>query len=504
MDATKKRINQDLPEFFMKYDDPLLAREHLVKIDANRPNTITHFCAVPLDMVAELKNSPDFDPEKVWWPLKDMTVDRLSKLLTQLGRSRNGMTKKQMITMIESLDGESLNMQAMLEKKNLKKANEVNCNNKAVMRFVNVMFSPTFQKKFEDINNSKSRSDFEFKTEKKLFAEIAEHINDDTCGFHDDLLPCEDFNWSGNYNFYINEHRIPEDMHPKGTLSKPVNGKIVMQIYTDLVRVRKQIIAYMTQSGSHDGATNPWSYVVNAIKKCKLNKYCPLAVFYFYMQCLFHKGIAEAHTHCLKDVVKHVAIDGNSSSKASTKKDADNEFMKSFCIDVGNEMKVGNSMRKDELNERKLYRLAMERNSVKKSIDSGNAKRIKLLKEYRKCTDDLSKKITMSMMEDVESTLIADKMLFDSLGIEMAEAKVTSSIATPVAAVTVLDKSKDTPFPISEITFNRVSTDNSGNTRIVSGENEGTDSEYIMDMVGKPDEKTITIHDDTDDSETMI
>jgi hypothetical protein len=497
MDSSKKR-SSDLPDFFMKYDDPLLACEHLVKLDANCPNTVSHFCAVPLDMVAGYQNVPNSrDDFNIFWPLKGMTVDCLSKLLTQLGRSRSGMNKKQMIAMIESLDHESLNMDALLEKKTLKKMKDENSSNKAVMRFVIVMFSPVFQKKFEDINNAKTRADLELKTEKKLFAEMSEYINDDTCGYHDELLPCEDGNVAGNYNFYINTDRISEEMHPSGKLVKQVNGKVVAQMYSDLFRINRQINAFMTQSGSHDGATNPWSYVVNAIKKCKLNSYSPLAVYYFYMQCSFHKGIAEAHTHVLKDIVKNMNYDGNSSAKASGKKDPDNEFMKAFCEKVGNGMEHGSKMRMDELNERKLRRLSVERNELKKSIDSGNAKRIKLMKEYRKCNDDIIKEYAIKSMKELDANLKVDEQILEKLTKEYMDAKAA---LVPMSSVFVDPAVKVSAFPISEITVHNVTV---GNTSSTSGSGKVNTS---LNQAGEmnADDATVVVHDDSDEEESMI
>lgn len=493
MDPSKKRNNTDLPDFFMKYDDPLLAREHLVKMDLNQPNTVTHFCSVPLDKVVEAKSAPDYEQDKVFWPLKNMTVDRLSKLLTILGRSRNGMNKSQMIAMIQSLDHENVNVQALLDKKNLKKLKEDNSSTKAVMRFVNVMFSPVFQKKFEDINMSKTRGDLEHNTEKKLFAEISEYINDDTCGYHDELLPCEDGNVAGNYNFYISKDRISNEMHPSGVLVKKVTGKVCAGIYSDLFRIRKTILMFMTQSGTHDGSTNPWTYVVNAIKKCKLTSYCPFAVFYFYMQCSFHKGIADAHTHVLKDCVKDINYVADNSTMTSSKKKGNQDdmlFMKTFCDNVGNEMTAGTKMRANELKERKLHRLFIEHNTLKKSIDSGKAKRIKLIKEYRKCKDDFSKEYTMKLMEEIDTTLKSDEAIFEKLLKEYKEAKEANNTQSPVKEA---DKVEEHSFPVKEIVVTHA-TKESGSL----GDKEPND------IKSTHDDKTVIIRDDSDDDETMI
>lgn len=262
-----KRKNTDLPAFFMAYDDASFAQEHLMKLDPLQPSKVTHFCAVPLQDVASLKASPTYNESEVFWKLEDMTCDQLSKLLTQLGASRNGMKKADMIKTIDAIEKESVDWSALKDSKNVNNTVANMNGNKIVFRVINVLFNALFFEKFVSLNDNYDRKTHELYNTDMFFTDVSNAVNDNGSPIHSTLLPCGDPTFESQYNLYISPARIPSEELPCGTLTHLSTAKLCKQIYTDLVNIRKKMMTFMTQSGTHDGEINPFKYVVHATKK---------------------------------------------------------------------------------------------------------------------------------------------------------------------------------------------------------------------------------------------
>ena len=87
---------------------------------------------------------PETKESDVFWKLEDMTCDQLSKLLTQLGTSRNGMKKKDMIVAIDAIDKESVDWTAIKEVTVSAKTETNLHGNMIVFRVINVLFNAIF------------------------------------------------------------------------------------------------------------------------------------------------------------------------------------------------------------------------------------------------------------------------------------------------------------------------------------------------------------------------
>ena len=362
--TSKQRKNTELPDFFMKYDDASFALEHLMRRDPLNPERVTHFCAVPLADVPSLEQSPDTKEGDMFWKLKDMTCDQLSKLLTQLGAQRHGMKKSEMIVAIDAIDKRCVNWTAIKKQKDMSKVELIMHGNKIVFRVINVLFNVAFFGKFTSLNDNYDRQTHETYTTDMFFIEVSEAVNDNGSPIHASLLPCEDDKYKVQYDFYISEDRIPTEELPRGIMTNAADSKLCKQIYNDLVLIRKKMIGFMTQSGTHDGDVNPFEYVNQATKKAKVGfAYCPMAVYYFYMNCKFRPEVCESQRVSMNPILK----DPKQSLQVSQKKKVitpnDNEYMKSFCSKMSDQLEEGHKVKKDELTERRQSRISNEINS---------------------------------------------------------------------------------------------------------------------------------------------
>ena len=321
-----------------------------------------------------------------------MTCDQLSKLLTQLGAQRSGMKKSEMIVVIDAIDKRCVNWTAIKKQKDMSKVELIIHGNKIVFRVINVLFNVAFFGKFTSLNDNYDRQTHETYTTDMFFTEVSEAVNDNGSPIHASLLPCEDDKYKVQYDFYISEDRIPTEELPRGIMTNAADSKLCKQIYNDLVLIRKKMIGFMTQSGTHDGDVNPFEYVNQATKKAKVGfAYCPMAVYYFYMNCKFRPEVCESQRVSMNPILK----DPKQSSQVSQKKKVitpnDNEYMKSFCSKMSDQLEEGHKVKKDELAERRQSRLSNEINSLRSLIVKEGEKKCRLFSEYRKASEDFIK-----------------------------------------------------------------------------------------------------------------